>query len=319
MGGAYAYDWAGNEFFYDLLHSFRGQGVFNSENHVIPDGATPYHIPMSHTRSVLWQGGLHHQISTTIWVWETAGDSSLVGSIYFRPANVYGAGRAMLDLNRLAPEVTALNTAKPRVALLYSQPSIFWEGQYQGTLRSLYTVLNFMGENVTFVSERQLAEGKAAKVQWLLVPNATHVMLSTPGAVASFAKAGGKVLFVGKESLRHDEYDRPLNQASEYPTMELAGDEPATAAALRHRLAPLQLNDLRDATTGQPEWGVEFRVVQFGKVTLVPLVNFNKEAKTVRLPRWAKKQGLDLLSGESVELSAISVESMVPRLLQIGR
>ena len=319
MGGAYAYDWAGNEFFYDLLHSFRGQGVFNSENHVIPDGATPYHIPMGHTRSVLWQGGLHHQVSTTIWVWETAGDSSLVGSIYFRPANVYGAGRAMLDLNRLAPEVTALNTAKPRVALLYSQPSIFWDAQYPSTLRSLYTVLNFMGENVTFVSERQLAEGKAAKVQWLLVPNATHVLSSTPGAVAAFAKAGGKVLLVGKESLRHDEYDQPLNQVMDYPTMELAGDEPATAAALRQRLAPLQLNDLRDATTGQPAWGVEFRVVQFGRVTLVPLLNLNKEAKTVRLPGWAKKQGLDLLSGENVELNAVSAEPMVPRLLQIGR
>ena len=318
MGGAYAYDWAGNEFFYDLLHSFRGQGVFNSENHVIPDGATPYHIPMSHTRSVLWQGGLHHQISTTVWVWETAGDSSLVGSIYFRPANVYGAGRAMLDLNRLAPEVTALNTAKPRVALLYSQPSIFWEDKYQGTLRSLYTVLNFMGENVTFVSERQLAEGNAPKVQWLLVPNATHVLPSTPAAVAAFAKSGGKVLLVGKESLRHDEYDRPLNETMDYPMMELAGDEPATAAALRQRLAPLQLNDLRDAATGQPAWGVEFRVVKYGKVTLVPLINFTREAKKVQLPGWARKQGLDLLSGENVQLNAISTESMAPRLLQIG-
>ena len=319
MGGAYAYDWAGNEFFYDLLHSFRGQGVFNSENHVIPDNAPPYHIPMSHTRSVLWQGGLHHQVSTTIWVWETAADSSLVGSIYFRPANAYGAGRAMLDLNRLAPEVTALNTAKPRVALLYSQPSIFWETQYPGTLRSLYTVLNFMGENVTFVSERQLAEGNAAKVQWLLVPNATHVLPSTPAAVAAFAKSGGKVLLAGKESLRHDEYDRPLNQAMDYPVMELAANEPATAAALRQRLAPLQLNDLRDATTGQPAWGVEFRVVRFGKVKLVPIINVTTEAKTVRFLGWAKQQGLDLLSGENVDLNAISTESMVPRLLQISR
>jgi hypothetical protein len=66
MTGPYAYDWFGNEFFYDLLHSFRGQSVFNSENHSIPDGASPYHIPMSDTRSVLWQGGLHHQGSTTI-------------------------------------------------------------------------------------------------------------------------------------------------------------------------------------------------------------------------------------------------------------
>jgi hypothetical protein len=180
-------------------------------------------------------------------------------------------------------------------------------------------VLNFMGENVTFVSERQLAEGKAAKVQWLLVPDATHVLPSTPGAVAAFAKAGGKVLLVGKESLRHDEYDQPLNQVMDYPAMELAGDEPATAAALRQRMAPLQLNDLRDATTGQPAWGVEFRVVQFGRGMLVPLLNLNKEAKTVRLPGWAKKHGLDLLSGENVELNAVSAEPMVPRLLQISR
>ena len=119
MGGAYAYDWLGHEFFYDLLHSFRGQSVFNSENHVIPDNSPPYHIPMSHTRSVMWQDGLHHEGSTTIWVWERAADPSLAGSIYFRPANVYGAGRAMLDLNRLAPEVTALNDSQaPRGAAL---------------------------------------------------------------------------------------------------------------------------------------------------------------------------------------------------------
>jgi hypothetical protein len=319
MTGASTYDWSGHEFFYDLLHSFRGQGVFNSENHVIPDGATPYHIPMSHTRSVVWQGGLHHQASTTIWVWETAADSSLIGSIYFRPANVYGAGRAMLDLNRLALEVTALNTAKPRVALLYSQPSIFWDGQYPGTLRSLYTVLNFMGENVTFASERQLAEGTAPKVKWLLVPDATHVLPSTPVALAAFAKSGGKVLLVGKESLQRDEYDRPLNRAMDYPTMELEGNEPATAAALRLRLAPLKLNDLRDAATGQPAWGVEYRVVQYGRVQLVPLINLNAAAKKVQLPGWAQKQGLDLLSGESVELDAIPVEPMVPRLLQVGK
>jgi len=319
MGGAYAYDWSGNEFFYDLLHSFRGQGVFNSENHVIPDNAAPYHVPMGHTRSVLWQGGLHHQVSTTVWVWETAADSSLVGSIYFRPANGYGAGRAMLDLDRLAPEVTALNTANPRVALLYSQPSIFWEAQYAGTLRSLYTVLSFMGENVTFVSERQLAEGTAPKVRWLLVPNATHVLPSTPVAVAAFAKSGGKVLLVGKESLRHDEYDRPLSPFADYPAMELAGDEPATAAALHEKLAPLQLNDLRDVKTGKPSWGVEYRVVPFGKVKLVPLINFNNEARQVQLVGWPQKQGLDLLSGENVELGSISAETMVPRLLQLGK
>jgi glycosyl hydrolase family 42 (putative beta-galactosidase) len=318
VGGEYAYDWFGQEFFYDLLHSFRGQSVFNSENHVIPDGSGLWHIPMTHTRSALWQGGLHHQGATTIWVWENATDSGLGGSIYFRPANVYGAGRAMLDLNRLAREATAINTAKPRVALLYSQPSIFWEEKYKGSMRSLYTALNFMGEAVTFVSERQLAEGTAPKVEWLIVANATHVLKSTPDAIAAFRKSGGRVLLAGKESLGRDEYDRPLSPASDYPTIELAGDDQATMAGLRQVLAPLQLHELADATTGKPAWGVEFRVVKQARAMLVPLINFNKATVKVKLPQRAKARAVDLLSGESVDLNSISLEPMVPRLLQIG-
>ncbi len=316
LNGPNTYDWFGQEFFYDLLHSFRGQSVFNSENHVIPDGATPYHIPMNQTRSVLWQGGLHHQGSTTIWVWERAADISLSGSIYFRPANVYGAGRAMLDLNRLAPEVTALNQSKPRIALLYSQPSIFWEPKYQGTLYSLYRVLNFMGENVTFVSERQLADGTAAKVQWLLVPNATHVLSSTPAALAAFAKSGPKVLLVGKDSLSRDEYDRPLPRPA-YPTLELAATESATATALRRALAPLAFNDLREVSTGQPAWGIEFRLVRQGRRTLAFFDNFSGQSQTVTLPRWSQGQSLDLLSGAKMDLKAIPLEPMLPRLFRL--
>lgn len=319
IAGEYAYDWFGQEFYYDLLHSFRGQTVFNSENHVIPDGSGMWHIPMNHTRSALWQGGLHHQGATTIWVWEKAADSSLAGSIYFRPANVYGAGRAMLDLNRLAREVTAINTAKPRVALLYSQPSIFWEEKYQGTMRSLYTALNFMGENVTFVSERQLAGGTAPKVEWLIVANATHVLTSTPGAIAAFNKSGGKVLLAGKESLSRDEYDKPLSPVIDYPTMDLAGDDRAIMTKLRQAMAPLQLNELLDGLTGQPAWGVEFRVVKQAGATLIPLINFNKETKKVKLPRWTKERAVDLLCGENVDLKTISLDPMVPRLLQISK
>jgi hypothetical protein len=99
--------------------------------------------------------------------------------------------------------------------------------------------------------------------------------------------------------------------------MELASDEPATAAALRQALAPFPFNDLRDTATGKPAWGVEFRVVRQGRATLVPLNNFNKETRTVTLPRWPKASALDLLSGESVDLKAVSLEPMTPRLLRL--
>jgi len=166
------------------------------------------------------------------------------------------------------------------------------------------------------VSERQLAERQAAKVPWLLVPHATHGLPSTPAALAAFAKSGGKVLLVGKDSLTRDEYDRPLTRA-DYPAIELGANEPATADALRQALAPPPFNELLDTATGKPAWGVEFRVVRQGRTTLITLNNFNKDAKTVSLPRWLKESALDLLNGERVSLKDVSLESMSPRLLRL--
>ncbi|HSU54462.1 MAG TPA: beta-galactosidase, partial [Candidatus Dormibacteraeota bacterium] len=318
MSGAYAYDWLGEEFFYDLLHSFRGQSVFNSENHLIPDGSGSSHIPMNHSRAVIWQGGLHHQGSTTIWVWEQAADPSLAGSIYFRPANIYGAGRAMLDLNRLSREVKTVNEAKPSVALLYSQPSIFWEPKYQGTSYSLYTVLNFLGLNVSFISERQLAAGKAAKVPWLVVPKATHVLPTTAAALKGFVKAGGRVLLVGKESLRWDEYDRTTpDDGDGFPIVEMQGER-QMAGVLRQKLAGVHFEDVKDAATGKPAWGVEFCSVEYRGATLLPMINLNKEPRTVELAGRRSHEGVDLVSGERVNLARIHLEPMLPRLLRIS-
>lgn len=316
--GKYVYDFLGQELYYDLLHSFRGQPVFNSENHLSTDGSGPAHVPMNHTRAVLWQGGLHHQGATTIWVWEMSTDPSLAGNIYFRPANIFGAGRAMLDLNRLAPEVTAINNARPRVALLYSPTSVFWEEKYKRTVFSIYTALDFLGEPITFVSERQLAAGTAAKVKWLIVPDATHILDTTPAALAAFQKSGGKVLLVGKDSLTRDEYDRPLPGRMDCPIIEPAADDRATAGLLRAMLRPLQTAGLREKPGDKPAWGIEYRVVPLGKSTLVPMVNLNQEARTVTFPKWAGHTSLDLLSGETVNLNSIPLEPMLPRLLRIG-
>lgn len=316
--GPYVYDFLGQELYYDLLHSFRGQSVFNSENHLSTDGSGPAHVPMNHTRSVLWQGGLHHQGSTTIWVWEMSTDPSLSGNIYFRPANIFNAGRAMLDLNRLSPEVTAINQTRPRVALLYSPPSIFWEDQYKKTLFSAYTALTFMGQAITFVSERQLAAGTAPKVDWLIAPNATHIFDTTSAALAAFKKAGGRILLIGRDCLSRDEYDRPLPGPRDYPVIAPGANDRATFSLLRAALQPPPTASLRESRSGEPAWGVEFRVVPMGKVTLVPLDNFNQEARTVTLAKWAGRPALDLLSGETVDLQSIPLEPMLPRLLRIG-
>ncbi|MHB1457569.1 MAG: beta-galactosidase, partial [Armatimonadota bacterium] len=287
LDGSFAYNWQVQELWYDLLHSFKGQPVFNSENHFIVDNSPAVTIPPNHTRAVLWQGALHHGAASTLWLWEEPRETPFMGSIYIRPANMFAAGRTMLDMNRLAPELAAINQSKPKIALLYSMPSVIWEenyfaGQQVGdkldTVKKMYTALTFLGQPVTFISERQLAEGTGAKVDWIIVPNATHVEDSTIKALDEFAAKGGNVLLAGKNSLLWDEYERPRElpiRLASAPRVDPAADDKTLMANLGSALMKdgTHLTSLYDVKDSQHTWGVEYRLVPFRNGILVPMTN----------------------------------------------
>jgi hypothetical protein len=321
-GEQYAYDWQNQEFWYDLLHSFRGQAVFNSENHIIPDGTGPSHIPADHTYSIYWQGALHHQAATTTWVWEDTGHPSFAGSIFFRPANIFGASRAMLDLARFAPQVRAIESEPPRIAILYSMTSAIWDANYKPAAISAYTALNFMGEPITFVSERQLAEGSAAKVQYVIVPQATHVKDATAKKLAELAASGVKILTVGENCLAFDEYHRPREVPPALATANVAwiNDEQIFAKLLRSELARQQMTfrDVLVAGSSERAWGVEYRVHNAGGTSLISLVNLLPREQTVEL-KWISGSALDLLSGQTIDVKKIALKPMSPMLLSIGK
>lgn len=326
-GGDYAsFQWHGHAFWYDLLHAFRGQPVFNSENHIIPDGTDHVHIPMTMTRAQFWQGALHHQAASTTWVWEEARDAALKGSIYFRPANVYGASRAFLDVNRFAREVSAVNQAQPRFALLYAMPSVFWEEAYRQTIWDAYTHLSFLGEKVTFVSETMFQEGRTPDVAWIALPKATHVSDATVAALDAFAAAGGKVLRLGDENLAYDAYHRRraalpqrLAEAPAFSLHEEGQDTEAVHAALRDLLARhgTTITEARDAATGALCWNVEYRTLPYAGKTLAPVISFDTEDVVVQWPAFEGRSARDLLSGETVDPMALTLAPMTPMLLLI--
>ncbi|MGZ5507181.1 MAG: hypothetical protein ACXWKH_12455, partial [Limisphaerales bacterium] len=133
-----------------------------------------------------------------------------------------------------------------------------------------------------------------------------------------FTRSGGKVLLVGKECLQKDEYDRPFAQkADDFPTVELAGSEEATAGVLREAMKSAEFDSLRDAASGKPAWGIEFRVVRQRGYVLVPMINFNKESKTVSFASWGQRQARDLVNGEDIKLDSIILEPMAPRLVKV--
>ena len=316
--------WRSQQLYYDLLYAFRGQPVFDSESHLIEIPYGPEPVSSSQTRCALWQGALHHRAATVLWVWEpwVEGVADLQGTIYFRPANIYAAGRTMLDLNRLANEVAAVNRVRPKVAILYSMPSVFWEEDYTKEVRTAYAALLFLGQSVTFVTERQLATGKFSpaneEIKWVVVPRGTHVTDEAYSGLEAFVQRGGSLIRIGSDCLAWDEYHRRREVTQvigkSHQIQKLLSEEMMSADFRRILTSAggLCLLNLQDTSTGRGVWNVEFQSVPFQDGVLLSLVNFGSR-KTVAIEKGGS--AMDRLNEVTVDLDAIDLEPMVPRLL----
>jgi hypothetical protein len=327
--GGWANSWQGENMFFDLLRSCRGQPVFNSENHVIVDRDLAF-IPGVHIRNVLWQAAIHGEGASTMWVWERTFDpqSSLAGSIMHRPDCADEHGRTALDLMRLAPEVTALQRVPARVAIVYSIASLIYNPAYQELLSRVYRALNFTGERIDFVTERQLAAGKASQYHAVFAPGVTHLPDDAFAGLQAFAASqaateGARrlVATLGEGCFSRDELDRARDRADLSNVEPLADLEDA---ALRDAIAEMLLAEgldrpvvVHDAETDQEAWGVEWQAAETEAGTLVNLVNYTQEPVGARV---IGPEGVatNLLDG-SQPGRTIRLEPLEPVLLRIGR
>ncbi|HZZ43400.1 MAG TPA: beta-galactosidase [Tepidisphaeraceae bacterium] len=204
----FAQGWLENALSYDLLRSVKNVPVFNSENHFIFD-REPRWLSADHIRAGLWQGALHGQSATTMWVWgrTTDAQSDEAGSMMERPACVEAAGRVCLDLNRVANEMTTLQNKPADVQILQSTASATWDGATgQNTLIATYTALSFTGLKIGFITEHQLEAGILPSTSIVLCPAVTHLSAAAAKTLSTYK---GRLLFIATAPIR-DEYDNPL-------------------------------------------------------------------------------------------------------------
>lgn len=315
----WSYTWVRTHVWYDLLNSFNRRPVFDSELHAIVDRHPAESIDSGHIYTTLWQGALHHRTAFTTWLWQEPSGNSAQGSIYLRPDNIYAASQALLDLNRLAPEIAAINAAPARVALLYSPTSLFWQEDYPSTLKDLYTLLTVLGHKITFVSERQLATGDVSTdIRCLFLPRATHVQDTTRAALQTLIQSGVSVLPIGRENLAFTPYNQPAT-VPPLPKAKRIGpnrnaDLDYLSTLLREKLGPaLAPAPLLSAETGDPAWGVEYRDLTVDGRRLIPLTNLRRE--TIRVKFAGGGLAEDLISGQSIDLSDFYLRPSQPLLL----
>lgn len=289
-GNGWALRWQLQNKAYDLQRSFAEKPIFDSENHPTLDRCTDY-VPPDHFRTCLWQGAVHGQGATTLWVWERSDDplSDFAGNVMDHPGGALAVGTTCLDLNRFAEEVTALQKAKAPVAILFSMASLIRSDGYLPALDRAYTALNFSGVKIDFISEKQLQAGKAKEYRLIVIPDAHHVLPETVRALVGLPESV-KLFIMGDGSLK-DPYERP------YPAGDLdairsrailtafdAKDRELLTMFLRELGAMDALPEVSvvDALTGEPAWGVEWLPVESGGRTVINMVNLTNE------PAWVK-------------------------------
>jgi hypothetical protein len=314
--GDWANSWQPENMHFDLLRSCRGQPSFNSENHVIADRDLA-HIPGAHIRNILWQSAIHGEGASTMWVWERTFDqrSDFAGSIMHRPECADAHGRVALDLMRLAPEVTAFQQSPARIAVLYSIASLVYGGQEsERQLHRAYRALNFLGEKLDFITEPQLATGKASQYQVIIAPGITHLPQE---ALRRLAEFDGLVLTAGDGCLGKDDLDRASTFAPPKRTVALSS---ANDRDLRDEIVKALDGTLtrtviaRDADTGAEAWGVEYQTAKTDRGLLVSLVNYTQKPLRVRV-EGLKGNAIDLFTGQPVS-QPLDLQPLDPVLLR---
>jgi len=265
--------------------------IFNSEDHIITDGDVRY-IPESHIRTAYWTQAIHGQGAATTWVWERAQGGDFAENILTRANCVRALGRIACDLNRLAPEVHALQRAESGAAILYSFASLWPSDAFTTQAIAAFEALYFADTTPAFVTESQAAEGLLREYAVIVAPNTSHVSESTVDALQAFLDGGGTLVAIG-DCFTRDEHGRTRNKL---PKAGSAGRMIAEAGVLDARACRVLLEPVLDEANcarpvrvtdidGAPVWGVNLRVAEHDGRLTVSLVNFSREPLTVLIRR----------------------------------
>ncbi len=333
-GGGWALPWLWQNIGYDLQRSLSWTPIFNSENHLTHSNR-PGYVPPEHFRTALWQGAIHGQGATAVWVWERIGEHSsnfenlreaLYAHVMDRPRCAQAVGVTTLDLNRFADQVTALQATESPVAIVYSIASVIRSERYNGSVNAVYEALNFCGVRVSFISERQLADGRGANYNMVVLPDATHILPRTFGAIRRLPQRV-RLVIVG-DPPRMDPYGSAFaapdiaRLRGQAMTLDRQGGPdglwPKLFAELDH-LGALPSLRVVDAETGTPVWGVEWVTARHNDHELVNMVNLMNKTATVKVLRYgAAVDAVNLLSlgGKEQVRKLVPMEPVLAEIVQ---
>lgn len=334
---------AGKMEWYDIQTSIIDAPVVNGENHIILDDwgkKIRYGVKYdNHYAADVWEGMIHGAGLQEYWLFsrsDRALNSYGQTSLLYRPATLDKVSKATLDIHRLTPQIVALQDKKRETAILYSDTSWSFSGQFMNAMYQTYTNLLYLGQRPKFVFESQTDKISVDNYKMIVVPACTNVTTDVITKLDEFVGNGGKLVIVGEGSLyynpkgeKHDEtvvkriYDNATVVNAKIDTSSALIDiDENYKDILDKNLTDLSLMDIEliDADTGKKCNEVAYLGTQYDGKTIINLCNYS----------WDGKKNVDIyINGKKVEKmkelrndvtvnGSIELDSYVPVMVEIS-
>ncbi|MBP3361732.1 MAG: beta-galactosidase [Clostridia bacterium] len=320
---------------YDLLTSIKDAPVWNTEDHILIDnGIIDYQQNQTlHAVTDIWQGAIHGRGGSMIWIWDRLPQFLPTGNENFfsntnmtlRPATMAEVGRASLDLNRLAEEVTAIQKNKRRVGLVYSRTALVYNDTYMSKTNKAYENIIYNGQKVGMITDTNSDDLNQYDI--IIAVDANNVPSVLRKNIIKYAENGGKLLLLGEKPLEADNYNKPYDAAETAKLRALAktgkSDDTLMAASIREIINESGIEEviLTDADTGERLDKVEWSHGFYGDKVIVNVCNYEwDKAKRIKITYDNKtaEHIKELRSGKEYD-SIITIEPYKPILLELSK
>ncbi|MBN2308949.1 MAG: hypothetical protein JXR94_08270, partial [Candidatus Hydrogenedentes bacterium] len=173
--------------------------VFNTAERLIPPVSIQGADAFAYVHARLWEGamaGLNGCLTPLGAPYAPGRESD---GLLSHPECLDGFATACMDLNRLAPIVSAFQRAPANVAVLWSNSSkIRDDGDpYLDSVKCAFTGCSWFGYGVRFVSERQCEEGALDAVDVFIIPKTIALTDAAFAAIDAYIQAGGVTVRAG--------------------------------------------------------------------------------------------------------------------------
>lgn len=286
---------------YDYMVGTNYAPVFNGEDHIIKDSSANYDENQAFwCANDLWQGAVHYRGQTDLWLWDSREAEGITkGSFKCRPDVISEIAKTGLDMNRLSYEIEALQKEKRRVGILYSDMSGLMNTSYPGCQYYAYEATVYSGQKVNYISEKNVERIHDTNV--LILAQISHIKPESLTEIKKFIENGGKVVVIGKDSLKKDWYHRNSNhdivefimknakvvdaESDRFKKGLTHGTVEEIYTAVNDAIGEAELQDVIvvDAKTNEETYDVEYTWTVYDNKLIVNISNWGDEDKRLKV------------------------------------